>query len=270
MLHNIIKYPGSWVQKRETGNEEYDLAEVRKFVPLIGNMEMELSIATSALLKFIEAKGNVENTPNIGESMKRQDIKSRRINIVEQEVKIELSQYLLNKYYDDMVRNEALRRIMIEDLELGILPRDIVQAEYEVYARSFIFAVESLRKIFMTAANINGGAAAGAAALAVLITGLPDLVGVRDSLAHSDERALGQAKRAPIPNVPLNNRLIVDPNGTAMFMGWMGEDAYGLTMADGHVGSVPINEASLKLAFSSAQKFADTLQWIGRPRIWPN
>ena len=100
----------------------------------------------------------------------------------------------------------------------------------------------------------------------------PDLIAVRNSLHHVEDRAIGQSRGKDIKLAPLNEHWFksVDGAATALIGLALTDDEVGCTKADGEYGKVKINIATLQFVQSIFQQAINNLQWTGFPTHSPN
>ena len=87
-----------------------------------------------------------------------------------------------------------------------------------IYARSFLFSVWTIGKLFDQITKCEGLPPDAIAAAKDFATAFPTLKGLRDSSAHVDERVSGQARGAPIDSQPIENRFVSAPGGGVLLV----------------------------------------------------
>jgi hypothetical protein len=99
---------------------------------------------------------------------------------------------------------------------------------------------------------------------------LPGLKGVRDSVAHAEDRVRAEAFGKKIATQPVSNTLIHAPAGGAMVVSALNNECYGGTIADGTYVEVDVADATTEVARAAVQAVYDALPWKpGHRRIDP-
>ena len=147
----------------------------------------------------------------------------------------------------------------------GQAPDSYMQHLVFIHARTVLYALDGISKALGVLADTSGVPLGVKTAKNAYDAALPDLVGVRDSSHHVEDRARslsGQGKKKkPVPPLPGNNRLIIT-NG-------LRGNQFGHTLADGRYGEVDISATSVETAQTAIQSAFDALAWHGPSRTVP-
>lgn len=139
-----------------------------------------------------------------------------------------------------------------------------------LYAHTVLYALDTISKTVEVLADMElpqGVADASHAFSAAL----PDLVQVRNSAHHMEDRARGlDSRRKPLVLQPIDNGAISAPSGGALALSNLNGNLLGYTVSDGRHGEVEISAASVAAARTAIQGVLDALSWSGSPRIVPN
>ena len=103
-------------------------------------------------------------------------------------------------------------------------------------------------------------------------TALSELTGVRDSVAHYEDRGRGLGKRGkPVTLKPVDRPNVKLPNGGVLLLECLNSDTHrlGNTLADGTYGEVEITPATLEHARTAIQACLNAYTWSGHPSHWP-
>jgi hypothetical protein len=160
----------------------------------------------------------------------------------------------------EQARREALHEKW--DREGG--PESYRRRRVFIPAEAFVSTLAVLQRTILTLSrfelgpDIDSGIKQAADDLA---RALPGLKGVRDSVAHKDERVRGLAYKKKIETQPVSNALIHAPAGGAMIIGSLNNNNYGGTIADGNYAEVEIADATTEVARQAVQAVYDALPW---------
>ena len=166
------------------------------------------------------------------------------------------------------MRVDAELRALQEESGNGRLPQAYQHRLPFIHAKSFLFAIDAIRKALSTLAGMPLSQGAGRSALDQLLAALPDSAGVRDSTAHADERSIGRVRNRPLNPQPILNGGIHAPGGGVTVIGSLMGNRFCCTMADGELGCVEVSERSLVSAQTSIQALLNGLSWR-HPRSAP-
>lgn len=95
---------------------------------------------------------------------------------------------------------------------------------------------------------------------------LPDLVGLRDSFHHAEDRAVSEAYKKPIDLKPMREEW-VSGDGLAHVGFSIYGDTVGATLGNGHFGKVSINHQTLSEIRDVIQDAVKQVPWRGNPQV---
>jgi hypothetical protein len=157
-----------------------------------------------------------------------------------------------------------------EKAERGDLPRTYVFCLPFLYARSFLFALDGIRK-FLDALNQEPNVPKEVNIIkSAFMLAFPALRGVRDTTAHLENRNIGLDKsRKPLDLKPIANSFINAPSGGVLMLENLVGNKFASTMADGNYGEVEVSIESLRIVQNCLQKLIYTFKWTGMKRVYP-
>lgn len=85
--------------------------------------------------------------------------------------------------------------------------------------------------------------------------------GVRDSVAHVEERVRGEARGRKIDTKPIMNSMIHAPGGGVIVTEALNNQHYGATIEDGTYAEVEVADATTEIARAAVQAVFDALPW---------
>jgi hypothetical protein len=150
--------------------------------------------------------------------------------------------------------------------DLSAAPYEVVRRRQSLHARSYLLAMDRVEKSFGQLVALAPGLTE---AKRTFDAAFPHLRGVRNSVSHYEDRArfLGPGGKRIFAK-PIAHRGITAPAGV-MITELVGEDYYGVTIADGTIGEVEVSQASLRAATLAVQQAIDAFDWEGAPTHWP-
>lgn len=152
----------------------------------------------------------------------------------------------------------------------GQLPNAYAHRLPFIHATTFLFALDNIGKALRTLDRLPDMPDQVRDVLATWPSEFPDLLGVRDSAHHADERAIGQAWRKPIEAKPIDSGAIKADRGGVMVISMLNDRHFGNTMADGQYGEVEVSEDSVRKAQALVQKVLEAFTWTGPVRHMPD
>ncbi|CAA9500039.1 MAG: hypothetical protein AVDCRST_MAG53-1891 [uncultured Solirubrobacteraceae bacterium] len=90
---------------------------------------------------------------------------------------------------------------------------------------------------------------------------LPGLKGVRDSVAHVEERVRAEAHGKKIKKQPVSNSMIHAPGGGTMVVSALNNRHYGGTIADGTYAEVEVADPTTEVARAAVQAVYSAVPW---------
>jgi hypothetical protein len=136
-----------------------------------------------------------------------------------------------------------------------------------LYAKSCLYALNTIAKALRTLAMMPGLPAGIAQARDDFEARFPTLVAVRDSAHHPEDRIRGVRGRAgretPIATQPIMNEVVHAPGGGVIMLDTLNNNRYGGTLADGTYSEVEISAATVAGAQQVIQQVVDAFSWRG-------
>jgi hypothetical protein len=171
-----------------------------------------------------------------------------------------------------MATSEQLRaEVQLARWEAGEVPRSYRDRFPFLYAKAFTYALDTIAKTLRTLRNLEGAPRAAGAACDAFDQAFPQLVHVRNSAHHPEDRVRGKGpKGQPIALQPLVNDVINAPGGGVLVVDQLINNRYGGTLADGSYGEVEVSLRSATLAQHAVQAALDAWPWRGWPRTEPS
>lgn len=152
----------------------------------------------------------------------------------------------------------------------GRLPSSYERRLIFLHARSFLYALYRLDRSLAALANEDGVPGEVATAHAALQAAVPDLRGVRNSVAHYEDRSrrLGRGKK-PLDLKPINHPIVKAPGGGVLMLENLHNNRFGSTMEDGHHGEVEVSVVTLRAATECVQRVLNAFAWKGLKQRLP-
>lgn len=151
----------------------------------------------------------------------------------------------------------------------GQMPTSYEHRLVFIYAHTVLYALDAIGKVLDKLAEDTTLPSGVAAARDQYRVALPDLVQVRDSAHHTEDRARSlDRKGKPLTLQPVNNGLINAPNGV-LALSNLDRNKLGYTASDGHYREIEIGSASVAAAQTAIQQVLDAFSWRGPSRTIP-
>jgi hypothetical protein len=139
-----------------------------------------------------------------------------------------------------------------------------------IHAHTFVFALDGIIKALEKIAAMPCAPTAAKTACADLKAALPDVVDVRDSAHHVEDRARGKGRGGrKLPNQPVSSHGIEAPGGGVVVMDHLYGSHLAYTVASGHLRDVEVSDSTLAVAQRAVQAMLDAFSWQGPPRTVP-
>ncbi|MCU1584330.1 MAG: hypothetical protein JWM49_886 [Microbacteriaceae bacterium] len=174
-------------------------------------------------------------------------------------------QFAAIRRLDDLVRFEVQRRAWRD----GRVPSSYRMRPAFIHAKSCLYALDTIGKSFkLLSAHVDD-----ASKIDALIDewneSMPDLMHVRNSAHHPEDRVQGKTFSRRIDLQPVENEMLSVPGGGALIVDWLANDRYGGTLADGRFGEIEISPATVAVAARVVQAAHDLFQWRGPRSLLP-
>ena len=136
-----------------------------------------------------------------------------------------------------------------------------------LYAKAFLLALDRIEKLLGTLGTVCADDALDdptekvRAARDHFNARIPRLRAVRDSTAHSEERARRRSKGKPIALKPISEGVFANPGGNIFVHEAIVGDNFGSTLQSGEYGEVAVTAETLEAAREAVQLAIDGLPW---------
>ncbi|WP_312581131.1 hypothetical protein [Atlantibacter hermannii] len=232
---------------------------------LLSNIEQAFVEANVSLNLFItEYSKNIELAKPL---LKSWEEERKRRDDLENLIRQEMG---LNQYdHNDALNFEVDARFKREQWGQGELPRSHSHALIFLYAKSFLYALDSIDR-FLYVLSSEPGVPENLKIIHQGISAvLPHLREVRNSSHHLEDRARGLVFGKPLKLKPIDSGGIYAPNG-ALVLNNLHGTKFGTTMANGHFGEVDVSTESLGKIREIVQAVFDSFEWRGKKQHLPN
>ena len=254
-----VTIPGTWLDYE---NRDWTW----KIEGIIRNLQSQFFEANLALNLFLEEKAK---RPSSDSSEQWEKDSQRRS---------EIRQIIEKKYgggFDrntwDVIHFETEVEFKQEKWRQGRLPREFEHKRVYIYARSFLYALDTFDK-FLDVLSEEADVPERLQSLSQKFKGMfPDLRGVRNTSQHLEDRTRGLGVGGKALDLkPIENSLISAPNGGALVLNGLNGTKYGSTMSDGHYGEVDISPESMGKLQEIFQEILITFEWKGSVQHKPD
>jgi hypothetical protein len=253
-----LRYPGTWLD----GLADGDGHQVQSLLFLL---EGHLAEAALGLTFFEQARSRPRD--KLSGTRRSEAVRS----VVTQMERQLAGNLTAEQRFEAMtgLNDAADLQVRRQEWAAGVIPDTYLDRLPFFYAHAVLFALDGIGKILAVLADMSGLPAGVAAASSAYEAALPDLVSVRNSAHHTEDRARGLKNGArPITLQPVNNQMIDAPNGVLVLSSLNG-NRLGYTAADGHHREIEMSTASVKAAQAAIQQVLDALSWRGPARTVP-
>lgn len=256
-----IRYPGAFL----TGASPEDN---HALMSLLSVVEGHLADAAVALAMFQQAAAEAPRRPFRDEEPG--DYEARRA--LEDELRAQLPPGLSPEQRwaaEGDVYDRAGAALKRRAWEAGRTPAAYARRLPFIHARTFVFALDGIIKALEKVADSPSAPTAAGAACADLKAALPDVVAVRNSAHHVEDRVRGKARDRDLPRQPVHSHGIEAPGGGVVVVDSLFGNRLAYTTETGHLRDVEVSEATLALAQRAVQATLNAFSWTGPPRTVP-
>ncbi|MCL1095663.1 hypothetical protein [Shewanella kaireitica] len=256
-IYEIVQ-PGTWLDN-ENQHEKF---EAESIVRSLISQFYEANLCLNLFLSSVQSRSSGRSSQWNQDSIRKADIR--------REIESKLGR-LDAEHWED-VNFEAELIFKREQWSKGRLPREFEHNTSFIYARSFLYALDSFDKFTKVLKNNPISPESISDFYDEISVTFPDLRGVRNTSQHMEDRSRGLgAGRNPKPLdlKPINNNMVNSDNG-ALMLNCLNGTKYGNTMADGHYGEVDVSPRSMEMLQSILQRILDALSWTGAKSHYPN
>ncbi|CAH3564703.1 hypothetical protein [Citrobacter freundii] len=244
-----------------------DIEWSRKVEYLLYILETNFYEANAALNMFIKLQEQIELEDSKFKEQFDRDMQRRRF--IESVVRSEMN--LPPHGYNENVYLEVEMRLKREKWDQGLTPRSHNHVLNFMYAKSFLYALDSIDKLTMVLSNEPNVPLEIKAIHDRIGQEFPNLRGVRNSTQHIEDRSrgLGAGKPPqPLKLKPIDNEFIKAKDGL-LIPGVLLGNKFGATMANGEFGEVEVSKVSLSKIQRIIQDVFNSFSWIGDKRYLP-
>jgi len=96
----------------------------------------------------------------------------------------------------------------------------------------------------------------------------PNLIAIRDSAHHIEDRLIGKAFGKKIMLKPIDDDKFKAVNGL-LFIDSLNENKYTYTLKDGSLGELEISDETLRILHGLLQSILHSYKWSGLKKIFP-
>ncbi|NMF88266.1 hypothetical protein [Aromatoleum petrolei] len=256
-----ITTPGTWLDY-----EDHDWSW--RIEGLLRNLESQFFEANAALNLFIQAQSSPPARPD----RDQWKLDARRRSEIRQQVEHEQGgQFFVDHWSEIYFETEV--RFKREQWSKGRMPREFAHNQAFIYARAFLYALDSFDKFLGVLSREPGVPQELVVTHSIISEFFPDLRGVRNTAQHLEDRARGLgAGRDPKPLdlKPIVSDAIHAPGGGVLVLNSLNGSKYGSTMADGHYGEVDVSPESMQKLHYILHEALALFRWKGPKRHSPS
>lgn len=171
----------------------------------------------------------------------------------------------------DEIQFEVDVRFKREQWSNGRIPREFEHSIPFLYARAFLYALDTFDKFLGVLSKVNGITEEIAKLHEQMALAFPHLRGVRNSAQHLEDRArsLGPGGK-PLNLKPIENNLVDAPGGGVLMLNCLNGSNYGSTMSDGHYGEVDVSAESMIKLQGILKAVLQSFKWKGPRKHAPS
>jgi hypothetical protein len=129
-----------------------------------------------------------------------------------------------------------------------------------MYGREFVYSLDTFLKCVRALSNIPNVPASIVAVIDDFQRDFPNLLSVRDSAHHLEDRVQGMVRNRPLNLQPVSNSAFNAPNG-ALIIGVIRGENYGITAADGSYVEVAVTESSMNKLKVLYERLLNIFDW---------
>jgi len=240
---------------------------------LIENLISSFFEANLALNLFEKERANNNGRAN------RSDFEQRRNErrLIQEEIEAAYKAKGLNVFdYYDQIRTDVDVLANREAWDRGEVPRQFSHNMPFIYAKVFLFALDTFDRFLGVLSKEDGVPESLAAIHGKIKCDFPSLRGVRNTAHHLEDRSRGlekvdrNGKKHKLKNQPIENSLINAPEGGVLILNSLIGNNYGSTMADGHYGEVDVSIDSLSKLRNILEETMNAFEWTGSASVYPS
>lgn len=251
--------PGTWLDYEDrdwSGNVE----------GLIRNLQSQFFEANLALNLFSNSQ---QTRTRLGRDRKKWEEDAQLRSEIQKIVEREFGNLNSHESWED-IRLETDVRFKREQWARGAIPREFEHNTIFLYARAFLYALDSFDKFVGVLSKIENAPEAVAQIHGKIAAAFPALREVRNSAHHIEDRTrfLGKYGK-PLDLKAVDNGMIKAPGG-ALILNNLNGTKYGSTMADGHFGEVDVSPESMEALKGLFLEILSAFKWKGPRQHLPS
>lgn len=163
----------------------------------------------------------------------------------------------------ERLNNKVESTLKQEKINQGLFPQSMESALPFIYAKSFIYSLDTIEKLINVMVNQPSVPDAISTINTMMGESFPDLIHVRNSAHHTEDRVLGlrgQRKKTEIELQPIDD-VGLKSDGGMLVLSHLAGSTYCCTLADGRIGKVEVTRESLDIVRGIIQSVIDSFQW---------
>jgi hypothetical protein len=240
-----LKYPGTFISHQ-------DRDWIFRIQNLLFLLDSSLIDAVIALILFEQARNSGAEITKAKWQFKNEEISK---------IEHELDQINPVENFDfqakQLQRERARILFMRKEIENGIFPENYRSRLVFIYAKSFLYSLDRIDKLFNVLKDEQGVSAGISLTHKKFVSSFPNLRSVRNSSAHIEDRIRGVVRNKPMPN------------GNSIELENLNNNSFSSIMEDGNIGEVEVSFESIISVRDCIQEVIDSFQWSGPPRLSP-
>jgi hypothetical protein len=251
-----LDQPGTWL---DSLNDE-SRHDAQSLLQLLNTCIQDAAIALSM---FEESQGALRASDH---SERTWETDAMRERVVEERLESSLPPGLSPHDHFlalDRVRELARLEVKREKWRDGHIPSAYLHRMPFLHAKTYVYALDILHKALAKLSSIPEVPSAVADVLRDYEAAFPNLLDVRDSSHHAEDRVQGKRRQTRIELKPVVNDVISAATGGVLFVDILNGSRYGGTLADGSFGEVDVSPESLALAQACVQGVFNAFRWRG-------
>ncbi len=256
-----IKQPG-----RDLKNSYGD--STQQFANLLQTLNAEFYKANVALAYFINCKERQAEELRILQSGIETEANLERQRRIRQELE-EKHYPFHDAEISEQIASDAKFTAKSEWWTQTRLDRMVEHKLTLIYARAFIYSLDMFGKILKLISETANTPSGVRDIYRNFRDVFPDLVGVRDTTQHLEDRSRGLDKsKKPLNLKPVNTGSIEASNGGLIIENLSGTK-FGSTMSNGSYGEIDVSPVSMQQLQCLFQSLLDSFEWVGREVYYP-
>ncbi|ARD51678.1 TPA: hypothetical protein H3G30_002571 [Escherichia coli] len=246
-IMELVK-PGSWI-------DSDDSQWSRNVERIISQLESCFNEAFVSLLFFDREIANVQGA-----------FESRREWLEDREERIQIQKSIEHEFDLSVFENHDKLSKKVESilnqkkLNEGKLPSYLQHSLPFIYAKSFLYSLDTIEKIINILPEEPEVQSRISKIKMMMGEAFPDLIHVRDSSHHIEDRVLGKKRGKLIELQPIDDGGIKSEGGVLVISHLSGS-SFGCTMGNGSYGKVDVTRETLEVVRDIIQKVIDSFKW---------